>query len=594
MTLKPETIKKNIDYCQYIASSHNYVRLINTTLEPDAHALRHLIKSREATSNSFLKNALDTDIEQAKKEAQKAASNLVSYLADRRKVKPPVFSSKSYGNQLIKELSRDTEPRAMVEIFLSAWAKSAIDCKIALAFDQNIAVDFETFLLDPYYLGVKGVYPEILAECKAMVEGGYNQFILTGGTGSGKTSAAVFVMAYRIYLLSLLEHPQIELGIQEDHEMLFVFQNLNERKAKKGGFARFRNMIKRSEYFRERFPFQDSDSEIRFPKNIIARTTKTDETGVIGDNVFGGFIDEINFQPIHQPTSKKSKNNQPTHQGMVNYNEFRGRIATRFRGHGFLFVVSSKDHEGQPTDKIEDLREKELAETGKTNIYLFDKREWEISPPEQYERDGIKWFVVNTGNGIDVIHECIAKDLERKDAEALRDDQSDDIRHLCYAVPHTYYDLYVLDPERFMTSIIGISYRERDKFFINKTPVLAAFEPKLQTIIKRSDKGGNLDELIRITNETPLYMASKKSINLDLLRAIHLDLSHGLDTGDATGLGIGHIVKFTPVRRANKQIMLPLIKIDAILQIRGAKGGELIQSDLVGRDPTVSQLRAQD
>ena len=43
------------------------------------------------------------------------------------------------------------------------------------------------------------------------------------------------------------------------------------------------------------------------------------------------------------------------------------------------FVISSKVYHGQPTDKIEELRDKELAEKGKTSIYLYDRRFGKLS-----------------------------------------------------------------------------------------------------------------------------------------------------------------------------------------------------------------------
>ncbi len=118
-----------------------------------------------------------------------------------------------------------------------------------------LPVDLRTFVESRKYLGRRGiVYPAVMDALVEMNDGTYVESVLTGGIGSGKTTAALLGMAWQHYLLSVLKDPHRDYGLDPASEILSVFQSLNARTARDNDYTRFRNMIAASPYFRERLP----------------------------------------------------------------------------------------------------------------------------------------------------------------------------------------------------------------------------------------------------------------------------------------------------------------------------------------------------
>ena len=155
----------------------------------------------------------------------------------------------------------------------------------------------KTFVESPKYLDAKGeLYPEVLEEFIRLNSGTFSEAVLTGGIGSGKTTIAVFTIAYQLYLLSLLKNPQKNLGLARGSEIVFVFQSVNAVLAKDVDYACFKELIDHAPYFKKYFRYDRSvESELRFPNRIIVRPVSGKPTAALGQNVIGGVIDEVNY-----------------------------------------------------------------------------------------------------------------------------------------------------------------------------------------------------------------------------------------------------------------------------------------------------------
>ncbi len=64
----------------------------------------------------------------------------------------------------------------------------------------------------------------------------------------------------------------------------------------------------------------------------------------------------------------------------------RGRVP------GLLCLVSSRRYPGQFTDRKETERRRQLAETGQTSIYLYDRRLWDVKPAGTYSGETFEVF----------------------------------------------------------------------------------------------------------------------------------------------------------------------------------------------------------
>jgi hypothetical protein len=413
------------------------------------------------------------------------------------------------------------------------------------ASDEDETVSPETFLLHPYYLGMAGqVYPEVLKEFCEINSGKYDEVVLTGAIGTAKTTLALWSTAYQLYLISKMKNPQQVFGLDRTSEIVFIFQSISGKKARDLDYGRFRELIERSPYFSERFPFdKDLKSELRFPNRIFVRPVTGDVTATIGENVFGGVIDEVNFMKIVE-NSKKSIDGGTFDQAKALYDSIAKRRKSRFMKGGnlpgLLCLVSSRRYPGQFTDR------KEMEARTNPRIYVYDKRTWDIKPPGTFSGN---WFWVYRG---DFSHK--PRILSDGEYETLPDSERD----LCVRIPEEYRSDFESDIYSALRDVAGVATLAAHPYISNSDAIREAF--------------GKTKSLLSLTSTdfvTSKPLAYPNHVqNREEPRFVHMDLSI---SGDSTGVVMGHVSRFVEV---NGEI-LPEIVIDFSLEVRPPRGGEI-------------------
>lgn len=406
------------------------------------------------------------------------------------------------------------------------------------------------FLLDPFYLGLAGqVYPVVLGEYQNICEGNYVECVLTGSIGCAKTTLALWVTAYQLYLVSLLENPQQVFELDRASEILFVFQSLNAKKAVQVNFGRFRELIKGSPYFLKHFAFDTGiESELRFPHRVIARPVSGNVAATIGENVIGGIIDELNFMAVVQ-NSKASDNASGTYDQAVSlYNSISRRRKSRFmkqgKTAGMLCLVSSKRYPGEFTErKIDEAK-------NDPTIYVYDKRSWDIRPAGSYTGE---WFSVFVG---DANHKARIMDV----GEEVPIHQ----RHLVDQIPIEYMQEFETDIVNALRDIAGRSTRATNPYF-NEVEKVANCFGHTQSIL-------SLEECDFLTSTPLIY--PKKMWEPQKPRWVHIDLSI---SGDATGVACGVVTGFQSMIRGTGQMeRMPTMKLDFLLRVVPPRNGEIM------------------
>lgn len=415
------------------------------------------------------------------------------------------------------------------------------------------------FLLDDFYLGKHGeAYPEVVKEFAEINSGKYIETVLTGGIGSAKTTIALWTTAYQLYLLSAMQEPQRFFGLDRSSEIGFVFQSLNKSKAKELDYARFQSLIHSSPYFNEEFPYDRGiESKLMFENRIEVKPVSGADTATIGENIIGGVMDEVNFMSIVEK-SKSSIDGGSYDQAQALYNSIATRRKSRFmkKGvvYGMLCLVSSKRYPGQFTDRKEAEANMQIAETGKSNIYIYDKRTWEIKPEGSFSGE---WFYVFVG------------DTSRK-PRVLDDDDfdggvagiSEDDRHLIVRIPVEHRWEFDNDIITALRDVAGVSTLAKTPYFQDTESVAEAFGRTTSIFLT--------DWADFVKQKATISLANV--VNKKEPRAVHIDLSK---TGDSTGLAIGHIKGFKQMVRGNEVEYLPEIVVDGILEVKPPKGGEI-------------------
>lgn len=421
-------------------------------------------------------------------------------------------------------------------------------------------VSVKTFIEDRYFMDAKGViYPKVL-ECLIEINSGnYQEVVLTGAIGTAKSTIALYSIAYQLYLLSCYASPHTLFDLDPSSEIIFIFQSINEKLAKSVDYSRFRAMLEKSQYFVEQFPFnKDIASEMRFPNRIIVKPVSGSETGAIGQNVIGGMIDEMNFMALVEG-SKASTDGGTYDQAIALYNTIARRRKSRFMVQGklpgLLCLVSSKRYPGQFTDKKQEEAERELKMFGKSSIYVYDKRTWDIKPRGSFSGN---WFFLFVGD-----ESRKPRILEEGEVEGLIGKGDG---HLIMRIPEEYRMEFEMDMMNALRDVAGVSTLATYPFIVNRDKVMESMR-RINNPFSR--------EWVDFQS-TFVEFDFKEVINPEVPRFVHVDLAV---TGDSAGFVFGHVCGFKMIQRDVDQKegdYMPQIWIDGVLEIRPPKGGEII------------------
>lgn len=420
--------------------------------------------------------------------------------------------------------------------------------------DKIQTVDVVTFLEDPFYLGLKGeIYPEIMNNMIEVNSGKYDEAVFTGAIGTAKTTMALWTNAYQLYKLSLMPDPQGAFGLDHSSEILFVFQSISASLAKAVDYSRFQALIHGSKYFTQIFPYNSEiESELRFPRRIIVKPVSGDASAAIGQNVFGGVIDEVNYMAKVED-SKLSMDGGTYDQAVALYNSIARRRKSRFMKAGLLpgilCIVSSKRYPGQFTDVKEAEARKEIKEKGFTKTFIYDKRTWEVLPKDRFSGEWFRVFIGDDSRQPRILD----------DGEVLP--QLDDT--LVMPVPLEYKNEFESDIMDALREIGGVSTLASHPFFTNREAVAAAFG-KVESIVTR-----DTCDFVR----TKLGLLVDNIKNHDRQRWVHIDLAL---TSDKAGMAMGYVDSFKQVDRGDGHIeVMPNIIMDFTLRVQAPPSGEI-------------------
>ncbi len=412
---------------------------------------------------------------------------------------------------------------------------------------ETYPVDIDTFLFDPYYMDAKGhIWPELLPYIREVnnPDGDrlglkYHEVVLTGGIGTAKTTQALYGLAYQIYLLSCYREPHLVLGQDPSAEILFIFQSINSKVAK-SDYTRFRHMIEKSPYFRDKFNFRrDIETTMIFPHRIEVQPVTGEVNATIGQNVLGGLIDEVNFMI-------KTKKSKKVHTGEYDqaaelYNSIDSRRRSRFMDlgtiPGLLFICSSKNYPGQFTD----LKEQE-AKTNK-GIFFWDKRVWDIRP----NKFTGKKFWVFVGDVTSQPYIITEQNPAPADARA---------KGLLDQIPVEYRDRFEADIYNALREIAGRSTLSTCPYIPNAAAIAKAFRPNVISLVHPL--------IVDFQTIRPMGYVQHLQ-HREQPRAVHIDLALN---GDIAGVSCGFVEKFVDIVDEGETYKMPFIRYDFVIGVK--------------------------
>lgn len=428
-------------------------------------------------------------------------------------------------------------------------------------------VGIREFFENPHYTGSLGEYiwPKVLDEMAKMNNGHFIEVVATGGIGAAKTSLAIASQLYQLYYLSTYDNPHAPFELKPTDEIVIIFQSMKMSQAKEVAFDRFKAMVDECPYFENYFPYdKDIKSQLRFPHHITVMPVAGNEAATIGKNVIGGMLDEVNFMASVEK-SKQNADGGTYEQAVALYNSIARRRESRFmvRGQlpGLLHLVSSKRFRGQFTDvKTEEAKKND-------RIYVYDKCVWDVVSDSKFEQ-------MYSGDTFDVF----VGDEHRKPFiidEAHKAPEGEKDGALIQSIPIEYENEFNVDLLNALRDIAGVSTTALHPFIMDPEKVVECFGLH-PSVFSR-------EECDFDTMGLEVYPA--EFVNPDEPRFVHIDLAI---SRDSCGFAVGHVSGFAKVARGpapkegstdERQFeMMPNIHVDALLEIRPPRGGEILFS----------------
>lgn len=192
------------------------------------------------------------------------------------------------------------EEREQVYSILDDFVKTGSSAKFNALIDKDfeeIPVDIETFITDPQYLGGSYVneqgkciiYPFWIEKFKELFKDGktnFNEVILTGAIGLGKTTVAVVGTAYIIYKLMCLKNPQQYYEQKPNSKIYVAFFNITLELSYGVAYKDLQEALIKSPWFAARGTVSGRKNLVYTPSKGIEFMIGSKPEHALGKNVF--------------------------------------------------------------------------------------------------------------------------------------------------------------------------------------------------------------------------------------------------------------------------------------------------------------------
>lgn len=397
-----------------------------------------------------------------------------------------------------------------------------------------------------------------------------NAVVVHNSIGTGKSTAATYMLAYRLYELSCYYPPQALYNLMTNSKILLAYFNITKEIAGQVGFAQFRDLIDTIPYFQNIFKRNEKKNSIlEWPQSNIYMKSASSSNDVIGMNLISFFVDEANFFR-GDGVKKGTSINDVQSKARELYNSVRSRGKSRFvvnnEDYTFNILVSSSMYDSSFTS--ERIKESE----GDPHVKVFDAKIWEVKNVNTYSKER---FVVFSGNELidPVVCDSVADvnyirshyKLPQVDVdtpnEAIKGIEDYDIKKRFIEVPMNFYSEFKGNIIQALQDIAGVPVSATGKLFSNRDSYSRALTDEESPFTQ--------DQITISTNaETTIQDYFKKNWkpkDVNKKRFIHFDQSTSGDSYGAAQCYIDEVIY------DEYGIPMPVIKFDWMIRINPPK-----------------------
>lgn len=382
--------------------------------------------------------------------------------------------------------------------------------------------------------------------------------VLTGSVRTGKSTIALYGLAYVLYRLLNLKNPFAYFSLTKSSKMAIIFFNLNKSLGGSRGYSKFQATLVDSPWFRNKASYI-SETKVgeafEFPKiEFLLASPNSRGFGIIGADVVSGILDEVDDEEA--PLSQKRK-------VLSVFNAAEIRFKTSFCQDGFslgkLFVVSSKTDELSFMDSF-------IAERKKfPEVLIFDIPMWEAQPQSKYCGETFPVAVGDAFNPPKVLEEGQQEEYIKKGYNILD-------------VPVEYKTSFLTNLVRSLQQIAGVTTAgiRKSRLFASKQDILNCEDKTKENPVKVEEIITGLKDSLEFVKYFDL---SKIRLGKDVPRFIHYDISYSGD-GDACSLAMSAIKEWTLVDIQNedgsyRKDAVPIVETDFVVRIKAHPGDRI-------------------
>jgi len=476
-------------------------------------------------------------------------------------------------------------------------ADSLVDSYDEIFRDGRPFVSIEQFLEDDFYFGkiAKDLWPANRPEIEDIFNpnNSYIEVIFTGATSTGKTFMTCICLSYMIGQLGHYRNPHRWVGASPSSPIVFINMSINATKARDVIFARVKNMIDMSPYFNEVFVRDKRLSERliwRIKQDLIKDRMGAsiqfipgtgDSLSALGDDVYGGAGDELNFFRTVEKSKKARGSYYDPAQAL--YDTISRRMKGRFMEGGLpigkFFLLSSAQY---PDDFIE-RRIEEAAEAGALGktVKVVRKSWWEakrgvlINGFPVYSDKTFRVEVGSSRRGSRILDK-----YDVRTGEVIRQEY-DDIEGKVIEPPVDLWEDFCRDIEGAVRDFGGEVTRAINPFFPDSSVLYDAVSEEISHPWSQEETtllDGSfliLDALFEKVKDEEGKDTGKWKLKRHPGKARYFHVDLGL-TGDPAGLAVVHIAGWKLIRGDHGEIEdRPIYEVDLILRILPPAGGKI-------------------
>lgn len=473
----------------------------------------------------------------------------------------------------VKTIASGLQNRMFAAMYETAVAR-ALEGKDTSLFNflsglERTPVGIETFIDSTEFLGATDLklWPEVreavIAINRDWWRGGnqaFNEAVLMGATGTGKSSIAMVTVIYHLYLLSCMVNPQQFYGFPKATSIVFAIMGAKPRVVNKVIYLPMRKLIESMPYFQKyMMPHKLIDSEMYFEeKNIRIAQSGGDEDAILGEAIIGGIIDEINFMNVVLRSKKAEVTSgraglydQAEQVASTMHRRKRGRFTRPGPTIGIVIESSSTRYKGDYTDK----RKKFVEDNKVPTTYIYNRRQFDVVPQERFCGRKFRFVIGNDAHA---------------DSRVLRDDEKLPDGAWIVEIPIEYLDDFRNKPYDAMRDVLGISNNALSPFIKTRYKVLECAEYGkeigLQSILVK-------DHVILGEDGMPQVKIGTYCANPSRPRYVHIDLSRN---EDRCGVAMVRFEGMRQVARENGMVeLMPVAVVEMACTITPDANNEI-------------------